>query len=210
MRDLATLGLGLLGAAVTAPLALAGAIHLVTRDRVTTLEAVPASPVALVLGAEVYPGGRPSAFLRARLEVALELYRRGLVRALLVSGDGTSRFYDEPTAMRDYLLEHGVPAEAVLVDPAGLDTYASCARARDEFGVHRLIVVSQRYHLPRALAICRVLGLDAWGVGDTTVADRSPRTWAHGTRREVAANLKVLWDIALHRPWVTRDRAVRR
>lgn len=208
MRRTAAWGLGLLGAAVGAPVALAGAIHLATRDRVTSLDTVPGCPVALVLGAEVYPGGRPSGFLRARLDVALELYRRRLVRALLVSGDGTSRFYDEPAAMRNYLLERGVPDGALLVDPEGLDTYASCARARDEFGVHRLIVVSQRYHLPRALVICRLLGLDAWGVGDTTVADHSPRTWAHGTRREIAANLKVLWDVASQRPWVRRPPSV--
>ncbi len=195
-------GIGLLGAALAAPVALAGGIHLATRRRIVTVGTAPATPLGLVLGAEVYPDGRPSGFLRARLDVARELYRRGLVQRLLVSGDGTSRFYDEPAAMRQYLLDHGVPDEAVILDPEGLDTYASCARARDEFGAHRLTVISQRYHLPRALAICQVLGLDAWGVGDTSVADRSPRTWAHGARREVAANLKVLWDVAGHRPWL--------
>lgn len=209
MTGNARVGVGLLGAAMMAPLALAAGIHYFTRRRVVALETVPATPVALVLGAEVHPDGRPSGFLRARLDVALELYRRGLVKRLLVSGDGTSRFYDEPTAMRQYLLDNGVPDEAVLIDPEGVDTYASCTRARDEFGVHRLIVVSQRYHLPRALAICRLLGLDAWGVGDVT-ARRSPRTWAHGARREVAANLKLLWDVARQRPWVRPRRVTAR
>ena len=191
----------LVGAAFAAPLALAGGIHVATRQRIVDLAAVQRAPVALVLGAEVYPDGRPSGFLRARLDVAVELYRRGLVGRLLLSGDGTSRFHDETAAMRAYVLQAGVPSDAVDIDPGGLDTYASCSRARDVFGVRELVVVSQRYHLPRALAICRLLGLDAWGVGDVT-AQEFGRTWDHGVRRELAANLKLVWDVATRRPWM--------
>ncbi|MDQ7991428.1 MAG: ElyC/SanA/YdcF family protein [Propionicimonas sp.] len=202
--ELAVAG-GVLCGAVAVPVALAAAIHLATRRRIVEPSALPRTPVALVLGAEVYPDGRPSGFLRARLDVAVQLYRLGLVDRLLLSGDGTSRFYDEPAAMRSYVLGHGVPADAVLVDPGGIDTYSSCARARDEFGVRRLVVVSQRYHLPRALAICGLLDLDAWAVGDVS-ARRSGRTWANGARREVAANLKLLWDVASRRPWARPTR----
>jgi vancomycin permeability regulator SanA len=155
--------------------------------------------VALVLGAEVYADGVPSTFLRARLDLALELYRRGLVERILLSGDGRSRFYDETGGMRAYLLERGVDESVLIVDPAGLDTYDSCLRARDVYGIDRLVVVSQSYHLPRALAICRALGLDAWGVGDDS-ARSSTRTWANGTRRELGANLKLVWDLLSHRP----------
>ncbi len=179
--------------------ALGVGIRLATRDRIVAMDNLPRTPVALVLGAEVYADGVPSKFLRARLDLAVELYRRGLVAQLLVSGDGRSRFYDETGGMRDYLLEQGVPASALLVDPAGLDTYDSCLRARDAFGVRRLVVVSQSFHLPRALGICRALGLDAWGVGDES-ARSSPRTWAYGNRRELAANLKLVYDLASHRP----------
>jgi len=163
------------------------------------IDQLPAVPVALVLGAEVYADGRPSSFLRARLDLAVELYRRGLVEQVLVSGDGRSRFYDETGGMRAYLLLHGVPATALVLDPAGLDTYDSCLRARDVFGVRKLVVVSQSYHLPRALVICRALGLDAWGVGDDTVRSH-PRVWAHGTRRELAANVKLVLDLISQRP----------
>jgi vancomycin permeability regulator SanA len=178
-------------------LALGVGIRFATRDRIVALADLPRLPVALVLGAEVYADGVPSKFLRARLDLAVELYRRGLVERLLVSGDGRSRFYDETGGMRAYLIEQGVPESALVVDPEGLDTHASCLRARDVYGVERLVVVSQSYHLPRALVLCRALGLDAWGVGDDTVRS-SPRTWANGTRRELAANLKVVLDLLGH------------
>lgn len=195
-------GIALLtGAALGGVLVLGAAVRLLTGSRIVPAGQLPKLPVALVLGAEVYADGVPSAFLRARLDLAADLYRRGLVDRILVSGDGRSRFYDETAGMRDYLVELGIPADVLLLDSAGLDTFASCRRARDVFGVRRLVVVSQRYHLPRALAICRALGMDVWGVGDET-ARTSARTWAHGTRRELAANLKVIWDLLSH--WSAR------
>ncbi len=191
----------LAGSAAAAPLGLAVAIHAATRRRIVTVESAPYLPTVLVLGAEVLADGRPSRFLQARLDVAHALYARGGVERIILSGDGTSRFYDEPAGMRSYLHQRGVPEQVLVTDPEGLDTYASCERARSKFGVVRAIVVSQRYHLPRALAICRLLGLEAWGVGDVT-AKASPRTWAHGARREVAANLKLVWDVVTRRPWL--------
>lgn len=188
-----------LGTAGLGVLSLGVAVRLASRGRIVAVEVLTPQPVAMVLGAEVYADGQPSSFLRARLDVVLDLYRRGLVERILVSGDGRSRFYDETGAMRDYLRERGVAEHALLVDPAGLDTYDSCLRARDVFGLHRLVVVSQSYHLPRALAICRALGIDAWGVGDES-ARSHPRTWAHGVRRELAANLKLVWDVLSRRP----------
>lgn len=179
--------------------ALGAGARAATRSRIVGADALPELDVALVLGAEVYADGEPSRFLRARLDVAAGLYRRGLVRRVLASGDGQSPFYDETSGMRDYLLRAGVRAEDLLVDPAGFDTYDSCRRARDEFGLRRLAVVSQSYHLPRALLICKALGIEAWGVGDESVRPGS-RTWAHGERRELAANLKAVWDVVSHRP----------
>ena len=193
------LAAGALALGAGAILILGLVVRSVTRARIVTADVLPHLPVVMVLGAEVYVDGVPSRFLRARLDLALELYGRGLVRRILISGDGRSRFYDETGGMRRYLLERGVDASALLVDPAGLDTYDSCLRAREVYGIDRLVVVSQSYHLPRALAICRALGMDAWGVGDDSMRS-SPRTWAKGTRRELAANLKLVWDLLSHRP----------
>ncbi len=160
--------------------------------------AVPATPVTMVLGAGVDAPGRPSRFLAARLDLALDLYRRGLTQVILVSGANPSHDYDEPTAMRDYLIARGVPAERIVADFAGLDTYDSCARAQRIFGVDRLLVVSQSYHLPRALAICRELGLDALGVGDET-ARQYASVWRDGQIREYGANVKAVWDVTSRR-----------
>ncbi|MEE9964946.1 MAG: YdcF family protein [Propionicimonas sp.] len=183
-------GLGVAGVSV--------AVQLIARDRIADIDAVPSTPVGLVLGAQVLPDLVPSVYLQARLDVAAQLYARGLVERLLVSGDGRSRFYDETTTMATYLIRRGVPADRIDIDPLGLDTFASCQRARDEFGVQRLTVITQRYHLPRALAACAALGIDAWGVPDTTVT-RLSRRWLHGWTRELAANLKLVADIVRQR-----------
>ncbi len=172
-------------------------VRTVSEDRMTSVDEVPALPVVLVLGAEVYADGRPSRYLRARLDLARELFAARRVEAILVSGDGT-RHYNETDGMRDYLIAHGVPAQRIATDHSGFDTYDSCVRARKVFGVTRAIVVSQTYHLPRALAICRAIGLDAWGVGDDSVR-KNQEMWSYGTLRELGANLKMVWDLVSRR-----------
>ncbi|WP_245617064.1 SanA/YdcF family protein [Knoellia subterranea] len=89
------------------------------------------------------------------------------MKVLLVSGDNRTHAYDEPTAMRDYLVEHGVPTEAIVLDFAGRDTYDSCQRAHRIFGVDEVTVISQKYHVGRAVALCRAAGMTTTGVGDT-------------------------------------------
>ncbi|GAA3953624.1 hypothetical protein GCM10023085_40110 [Actinomadura viridis] len=153
---------------------------------------VPPAPVALVLGAGIRDG-RPTGLLARRLDLATDLYRRGKVRVLLVSGDNRVAGYDEPTVMRDHLVAAGVPARAVVRDFAGLDTWDSCARAKRIFGVDRLTVVTQDFHLPRAVALCRAAGLDAWGVGDDS-RDRMGPT-LQGYAREPLAMLKAVTSL---------------
>jgi len=121
----------------------------------------PAAPTALVLGAEVYPGGRPSPALANRLDVAIDLVRLGRVRTLLMSG-GKGMF--EIGAMRAYAIARGVRADAILLDAGGERTLASCVQARDTFRALRILVVSQEQHVARAVYTCRRLGLDADGV----------------------------------------------
>ncbi|WP_308250193.1 SanA/YdcF family protein [Sphaerisporangium fuscum] len=153
---------------------------------------VPAAPVALVLGAGLFHGG-PSPMLATRLDIAAELYRSGRVRALLLSGDNSRVGYDEPSVMRDYLIAHGVPRKVLVLDYAGFDTWDSCVRARDVFGVRRVTVVTQNFHLPRAVALCRTAGMDAFGVGDDSSATWPAQTTVYAVR-EFAATAKGFLD----------------
>jgi vancomycin permeability regulator SanA len=156
---------------------------------------VPVRDVALILGAEVQPSGRPSPYLAARLDLGVTLLQAGKVRAILVSGDNGEQDYNEPEAMRRYLISKGVPDSRIVLDYAGFDTYASCMRADRIFGTKSVIVVSQSYHLARAIATCRALGLDAVGVGDDTVRSTSPDTWRWGQLREIPAAVKMAWEL---------------
>ena len=159
---------------------------------------VPAAPVALVLGAMVYPDGTPSPFLAARLDVAHRLYQAGKVQVVVVSGDNMAKEYNEPEAMRTYLVNAGMPAEKVVADYAGFDTYDSCARALRIFGIENLILVTQSYHLPRAVATCRALGVDATGVGDES-ARQYARSWQRGAIRDQLACVKTVIDLITQR-----------
>jgi vancomycin permeability regulator SanA len=190
-------------------LAVAGSaafVRAAAAGRLRSEQSVEPTPVALVLGAQVYGNGQPSRFLIGRLELAARLYRAGVVRTILVSGDSLAPEWDEPAAMRRYLLQVGVPDAAIVTDPAGFDTYDSCRRARDVYGVRRLIVVSQRYHLPRAVGTARLLGLDAVGVGDSSVkwvegegGRRRAEPWRRGAVRDVLACVKTILDLATRR-----------
>jgi vancomycin permeability regulator SanA len=155
---------------------------------------VPEAPVALVLGTRVQQDGTPAPFLAARLEIARRLFVAGKVRALLLSGDNMNPGYNEPEAMRRWLLDHGVPDRKLVLDYAGFDTYDSCARAKRIFGVDRATVVTQSFHLPRAVAVCRALGVDANGVGDDT-ARAYATTWRFGAAREYGACVKAVVDV---------------
>lgn len=159
---------------------------------------VPDAPVALVLGAGLTRAGTPTPFLAGRLDVAADLYRRGKVEVLLVSGDNSTTDYDEPSAMRTYLIGKGVPEDVVVADYAGLDTWDSCTRAKRIFGVERATVVTQEFHLPRAVALCRSAGIEAFGVGHDTSQWAS--TTAYGHVREAIASGKAMWDGLVAKP----------
>lgn len=157
-----------------------------------------AAPVAIVLGAAVYPSGEPSPWLRYRLDIAARLYRSGRVEAILVSGDNGRENYNEPVAMRRYLVAAGIPAEAIALDYAGFDTYDTCVRARRIFGIERALLVTQDFHEPRAVAICRSVGLDVDGVGDSRAhSDRIG--WTVSWVRERAAAIKAVVDVVSRR-----------
>ncbi|MDZ4772440.1 MAG: ElyC/SanA/YdcF family protein [Planctomycetota bacterium] len=121
------------------------------------------APVAIVLGASVKADGSPSHALEDRLQQALELHRAGIVSKVLLSGDHGRPEYDETNTMRRWLLDRGVPAPDLYCDHAGFTTYDTMARAKRIFGIERAIVVTQRFHLPRALYTATALGITVEG-----------------------------------------------
>ncbi|MFF4248314.1 vancomycin high temperature exclusion protein [Streptomyces sp. NPDC001822] len=165
-------------------------LHVSADDRVRTAADAPAAQVAVVFGAGLWQG-RPSPYLAHRLDAAAELYRSGKVRVVLVTGDNSRVEYDEPDAMRAYLTARGVPDARVVSDYAGFDTWDSCVRAKRIFGVDRAVLVSQGFHIRRAITLCRAAGIDAYGVGAADVHDV---TWYYGGTREVLAAGKALLD----------------
>jgi vancomycin permeability regulator SanA len=173
-----------------APFAIVG---LASAGRIKSLADAPARDVTIVFGAGL-KDGRPSEYLAARLAIARDLYLSGKTKAILVSGDNLTPYHDEPTAMTDWLVEQGVPAARIVQDCAGEDTYASCVRAKQIFGVDQAILVTQSYHLPRAVATCRLVGVDAIGVGDDTMAKAHPDSWRRYQLRELLADVNLIWE----------------
>lgn len=152
---------------VAAVLAVALPLYVVAATRpfrYADAAAVPAHRVAIVFGAGVV-NGRPTPALAERVRGAAELYRLGRVQKLLMTGDNSRRDYDEVTVMRRYAVELGVPAEDITLDYAGFSTYQSAYRAKVIFGVTEAVLVTQGYHLPRAVYTARALGIDAVGYG---------------------------------------------
>ncbi len=120
---------------------------------------IPASYTALVPGASVFSSGKPSAVLADRLDKAIELWEHKKIKRFLLSGDHAKLHYDEVNNMKAYLVERGIPDSVIFTDHAGFDTYNSMVRAKDIFGVDSLIVVTQEFHLRRAIYIARHKGL---------------------------------------------------
>ncbi|MFR9749684.1 vancomycin high temperature exclusion protein [Nocardia sp. 004] len=145
-----------------------GWIRLQAADGEYSAATVPAAEVAIIPGAEVYASGEPSPYLAARLDIGRRLLESGKVKALLLTGDNGRSTYDEPTAMRRYLLSKGVPAAKIALDYAGFSTYESCVRAYRIFGVRQAIVVTQDFSMPRVIALCRSAGIETTGVSDSS------------------------------------------
>jgi len=162
------------------------------QGRLFTVAEAPARPVAIVFGARAMANGEPSAVLADRVRTAVELYRAGKVQKLLLTGDNSRRKYDEPTVMKRFAVKLGVPERDIALDYAGFRTYDSCYRARAIFGVKSALLVTQQYHLPRALYTARGLGLDADGViADRHVYNARRRWWLRERLSTAVAWLQV-------------------
>jgi len=124
---------------------------------------VPAAPVAIVFGAGLWRDGSPTPVLADRVATAVDLYKAGKVRKIILTGDNRFPEYNEPAAMIRLAVSLGVPVEDLVADYAGRRTYDSCYRARFVFDVKKAILVSQEFHLPRAVYLCDQLGIESIG-----------------------------------------------
>jgi SanA protein len=143
-------------------------IYSVSGEKIkTSITEIPAEeppPVAIVFGAKVWNDGSASNVLYDRVVTAVELYRAGRVKKLLMSGDNPTADYDEPTAMKRTAMQLGVPENDIVLDFAGRRTYDTCYRAKEIFGVKKAILVTQEFHLARALYLCNNLGVESIGI----------------------------------------------
>lgn len=164
----------------------------------SSIDDIPHYEVAIVFGAGIKDDGTPSDALKDRLKTAAELYDAGLVEKILVSGDNRFENYNEPTAMYEYLVNtEGIPSANVVRDYAGRRTYDTCARAHEIFGIDEAILVTQGFHLPRAIFTCTELGIDSTGYSATKqdyIFDKYYKI------REIAAIYKAVFDVYIMEP----------
>jgi SanA protein len=167
--------------------------------RVFQLQESPSRRVAIVFGAGLRRDGTPTAILRDRVETAVHLYFDGKVQKILMSGDNRFDYYNEPEAMRQYALLLGVPPDAIALDYAGRRTYDTCYRARAIFGIESALLVSQKFHLPRALFLCNMLGVEAVGVqaNQRPYRERALLIW---NLREQLATVGAFLDVYVSNP----------
>jgi SanA protein len=172
------------------------AVH--SSSRVYSTDKAPFEQVAIVFGAGLWWDGSPTPVLRDRVQTAVDLYFAGKVEKLLMSGSRLG-YYNEPRAMKNYAISLGVPDEDIIIDNAGQRTYDTCYRASAIYGIEQAILITQNFHLPRALYTCHALGIQAIGVPADlrTYRQRSAFYW---NVRELFATLVALWEVHVTHP----------
>ena len=178
------LGVSIVALGVNSHVKKVGSQYLITAKEVAALSEV---DCILVLGCRVKDDGTPSALLKDRLTKAIELYNLGAAAKLLMSGDHASEEYNEVGAMKRYAVNAGIPTEDIFMDHAGLSTYESLYRAKEIFKADKIVIVTQAYHMYRALYIAEKLGVEAYGIAaaDQTYVGQPMRDF-----REVLARCK--------------------
>jgi SanA protein len=174
-------------------------ILLFAAPRTFSVEDVPQTRVAIVFGAGLLHDGSAGPVLRDRVETAVTLYQQGKVGKLLMSGDNRFIEHNEPEAMRQYALGLGVPDKDIVLDYAGRRTYDTCYRAKHIFQVDSAILVTQSFHLPRALFLCNWFDVESTGVeaNNHYFLKRSHIYW---NTRELFANFQAVWDVMIAKP----------
>jgi SanA protein len=186
------LGLGILALARLAT-------GLYAASKTFTAGDVPARRVAIVFGAGLWRNGTATPVLRDRVQTAANLYFAGKIEKLLMSGDNRFVDYNEPAVMREVALSLGVPEPAIVLDYAGRRTYDTCYRAKAIFGVNEAILVTQAFHLPRAIYECSRLGIDSVGV-EADLREYSRSSMLYWNARELFATAAALWDVNISHP----------
>ena len=172
---------------------------LYSKNRISKYQEAPNMPVGIVFGAGLRRDGSPTAILRDRVETAAKLYLSGRVEKLLLSGDNRVVEYNEPLAMKTYAIELGIPEDDLVLDYAGRRTYDTCYRAKEIFKVNDALLITQDFHMPRAVFTCNMLGINAQGV---VAANRTYRlaSMIYWNLREVMASFVAIWDLWIGRP----------
>ena len=169
-----------------------------TKNRIYREPDSPIERVAIIFGAGLRRDGSPTAMLRDRVLTGADLYFSGKVEKLLMSGDNRFVNYNEPESMRQFALSAGVPDEAIVLDYAGRRTYDTCYRAKAIFGVKKALLVTQKFHIPRAVFLCNMLGLDTVGVeASNCYWNGSPFVW---DIREQFATVAAFLDLYVSSP----------
>jgi Uncharacterized membrane protein len=169
------------------------------KDKTFDVASVPPAQVALVPGAGITADDRPTLALRDRIDGAIELYRAGKVQKILMSGDNSSIYYNEPGAMTNYAIEQGIPESDIVQDYAGRRTYDTCYRAKEIFGLESVIVTTQQYHLSRMVFLCEQFGLNTSGV-PVKQSDYLLNRYMMWNVREVLATVAAYIDIYILKP----------
>ena len=167
--------------------------------RTFTVDNVPAERVAIVFGAGLLRDGSAGPVLSDRVKTAVTLYQTGKVKKLLMSGDNRFVDYNEPEAMRQYALDLGVPNQDIVLDYAGRRTYDTCYRANAIFQVKSAILVTQDFHLARAIFLCNQFGVESVGV-EANNRYFLKRYRAYWNFRELFANVQAAWDVLVVKP----------
>ncbi|MCZ4521061.1 YdcF family protein [Rhodococcus ruber] len=201
VRRLLQTASALVAALVAVVLASAGWVAYATAGKVHDVDDAPDAPVAIVLGAQVRDG-KPMRFLAGRLDTAIQLMAAGKIKAILVSGDADGNSGNEIQAMTDYLIEHGIDPAVIIGDDHGIDTYDTCARAKETFGVERGLIISQPLHVSRAVALCEDMDLEVDGVTADCI-DCNTLAVVRNYARELLARPKAVLDL-----WSGRDPVV--
>lgn len=162
------------------------------------MDKLPEVDCIMVLGAGLKEDGSPSYMLKDRLNIAIKLYEEGISQRLLMTGDHGRKDYNEVRAMKDYAISAGVPADDIFMDHAGFSTYESAYRAKEVFQVSSAVIITQRYHLYRALYCAEKLGIKAYGMTAREV--RYKGQWIRDTREVVARSKDVIYCMLHKKP----------